>query len=91
MGLTIESYWDCNCEKDYIHDKSLEKECTICGAKEEEQPDSHTEEVIAKFKETNDELVNALRGFINAFTSRELEMAQAKANEILSKIDKKDI
>lgn len=43
---TTENYWDCECEKDFIHPKS-QKECSICGAITEEQPDSRVNEVLA--------------------------------------------
>lgn len=42
---TTEKYWDCECEKDYIHPKTQDK-CTICGALAEEQPDSRVNEVL---------------------------------------------
>lgn len=39
--------WDCECEHDFIHAKIREKECSKCGATEEDQPDSHVVEVLA--------------------------------------------
>lgn len=41
-----EAYWDCECEKDYIHPKT-EKSCGDCGMDELEDgmPDSHVHEV----------------------------------------------
>lgn len=39
--------WDCECEHDYIHAKIRETECSKCGAKADDQPDSHVEEVLA--------------------------------------------
>jgi len=38
-------YWDCECEKDYIHLHS-EESCPVCKAQQEEQPDSHVSEVL---------------------------------------------
>jgi hypothetical protein len=39
-----ERYWDCECVRGYIHSKT-EKTCSVCGATEEEQPDSHQSEI----------------------------------------------
>lgn len=44
MIQTNENYWDCECEHNYIHSKR-EKECLICGAIENEQPDSRQNEI----------------------------------------------
>lgn len=37
-------YWDCECENHYIHPKTVET-CAICGAEQDEQPDSIAQEV----------------------------------------------
>lgn len=42
---TTEKYWDCECEKNFIHPKTQSR-CDICGALEEEQPDSRINEVL---------------------------------------------
>ena len=39
-----EDYWDCECDRRYIHKKSC-PECPYCGAQQEEQPDSRQEEI----------------------------------------------
>ena|SRR5271157_1155882 len=44
MIETTEKYWDCECDRNYIHPKT-EEVCLLCGAHREEQPDSHTNEV----------------------------------------------
>lgn len=44
---TTEKYWDCECEKNFIHPK-IQTECPICGAVAEEQPDSRVNEVLAQ-------------------------------------------
>jgi rubrerythrin len=41
---TNDKYWDCNCVLNYIHSKNV-KDCPICGATEEEQPDSIQSEI----------------------------------------------
>jgi len=37
-------FWDCECEKDYIHSRKT-LHCSRCGTTEEEQPDSRVNEV----------------------------------------------
>jgi len=44
--LLIENFWDCECEKDFIHRKSTQPMCNICGTSHEDQPDSRVNEVI---------------------------------------------
>lgn len=41
-----ENFWDCECAANYIHSKSI-KNCDICQAEEDEQPDS----IPAEFSE----------------------------------------
>lgn len=38
-------YWDCECEKNYIHKKETGV-CSICGSFINEQPDSRLNEVV---------------------------------------------
>lgn len=45
VKLTDE-YWDCECEKNFIHPRS-EDVCTVCEAQRENQPNSHVTEVLA--------------------------------------------
>ncbi len=42
--ITRPDYWDCNCDEDYIHQKSCDR-CDQCEAVPDEQPDSHKTEV----------------------------------------------
>ncbi|QTA80667.1 Uncharacterized protein dnl_29780 [Desulfonema limicola] len=44
IELTNE-YWDCECEKDYIHLRSQEF-CPICKAVQEDQPGSRVSEIL---------------------------------------------
>lgn len=37
-------FWDCECMNNYIHYRT-EKECKDCGAKADDQPDSHDNEI----------------------------------------------
>jgi len=44
IELTDE-YWDCECEKNFIHLRSQES-CPVCKAEQEDQPDSRVSEVL---------------------------------------------
>lgn len=52
-----ESFWDCECERDYIHPKA-EKECELCGANSESQPDSWQDEIPEKWLDKFKEKIN---------------------------------
>jgi hypothetical protein len=45
-GITTPDFWDCECEHDYIHPKSIIA-CGKCETTQENQPDSHYTEVMA--------------------------------------------
>jgi hypothetical protein len=38
-------FWDCECEKQYIHSKNTPS-CLRCGAKHEDQPDARANEIM---------------------------------------------
>ena len=42
---TNSQYWDCECDKNYIHKRSESTECLVCGYCEEDMPDSHQTEI----------------------------------------------
>lgn len=44
--FTSSLFWDCECENDYIHEKSIELACSICGANDEDMPDAHADEIL---------------------------------------------
>jgi len=44
-GPTSKGYWDCNCEKNYIHANN-ERKCKVCGALRDESPNSRYDEVM---------------------------------------------
>lgn len=44
---TTEKYWDCECEKDFIHPKT-QAVCPVCGEAAEDQPDSRINEVLLR-------------------------------------------
>ena len=43
--LTTEKYWDCECEKNFIHPKS-QSGCGKCGSAPDQQPYSREDEVL---------------------------------------------
>lgn len=45
---THDNYWDCNCKDNYIHSKN-HSVCPVCGADQEEAPDSIVEEIAETF------------------------------------------
>ena len=42
--LTTPTHWDCECEHNYIHPKTITF-CELCGTNQDSQPDSITTEV----------------------------------------------
>ncbi len=48
---TTSFYWDCECAEHFIHPKGC-KECLLCGAVPENQPDSHLIEVHLMMQQT---------------------------------------
>lgn len=45
---TTDEFWDCECEKDYIHSHAELDICPRCAALKDDQPDSRKAEVILK-------------------------------------------
>lgn len=43
--FTNQSYWDCECDEDYIHKKTEQKSCAKCDTFHEDQPDSRQHEI----------------------------------------------
>jgi hypothetical protein len=43
--VTDPLFWDCDCEHFYIHAKMFELHCPLCGASEEDFPDSRVNEI----------------------------------------------
>ena len=48
--ITDSRHWDCNCDSDYIHEKTVTLNCEKCGASHDEQPDSRASEVAEENK-----------------------------------------
>lgn len=47
---TIDGYWDCECQDQYIHPKTVAY-CPICGCHSSDQPDSMRHEVFGRESE----------------------------------------
>lgn len=47
--ITSPDFWDCGCQRDYIHPRK-ERKCKVCGARRDEQPESRLGEVLAYFE-----------------------------------------
>jgi hypothetical protein len=47
--LTDPNYWDCECEKNYIHHVSDVEPCAKCNADPDEQPNSRPNEIAKVF------------------------------------------
>ncbi len=47
---TNPNFWDCECDTNYIHNKSEKTHCSICDCYEEDQPDSMENEVNQMLK-----------------------------------------
>jgi hypothetical protein len=52
--ITVQGFWDCACDDNYIHRSRLD-ECPICGCLQEEQPDSMLDEILIHFSDKLDE------------------------------------
>lgn len=59
--MTNDNFWDCECVDDYIHDKKKELTCKVCGALEENQPDSDEAEILVHFSLRRAELEDFLK------------------------------
>ena len=57
---TTDKYWDCECKYHYIHSKN-QPMCSVCGASAENQPDSHSSEVITMLEGLVQDLHDAIR------------------------------
>lgn len=49
--MTDERYWDCECDENFIHKKSIELECTVCGYDHDDSPDSRPDEIKLYFED----------------------------------------
>ena len=57
---TTPLFWDCECERDYIH-ACLEEACPVCKATQEESPNARVDEVLCRSSELNSKLIAVLK------------------------------
>jgi Zn finger protein HypA/HybF involved in hydrogenase expression len=43
-------YWDCDCDNNYIHKKSITLKCEACNSEEDECSDSRPNEIKIYYK-----------------------------------------
>jgi hypothetical protein len=90
--ITTDKFWDCNCEVNYIHSKD-DKVCSICGAKEENQPSSIIAEVkilfdTSKEKITKEEYIKEIEnGILLLENDQEDSENEQELYEIESSLD----
>lgn len=46
---THDDYWDCECDKNYIHAKSRGTYCSLCKSPEDSMPDSRVLEIYEQY------------------------------------------
>ncbi len=63
--FTTPLFWDCECERDYIH-SCLEEACPVCKATQEESSDARVEEVFRYSSELNSKLIAALEALCDS-------------------------
>jgi hypothetical protein len=56
---TTPLFWDCECERDYIH-SCTEQTCPVCKAEREDAPDARVDEVFKYSTNLDRRLVDAL-------------------------------
>lgn len=47
--VRAEDFWDCECDKNFIHRTSTDPVCDICGCNNMDCPDSRLEEIIVYY------------------------------------------
>lgn len=57
--FTTPLFWDCECERNYIH-ACIEDVCPVCKVTQEESPNARVDEVLRHSSELNRRLVAAL-------------------------------
>jgi len=47
--ITVQGFWDCACDVDYIHREAVETYCAVCDSHAEDMPDSMLNEILIYF------------------------------------------
>ena len=70
--LTTVLFWDCNCERNYIHSRHMTV-CDRCGTHRDspDAPDSHIAEVAEAFGYDAEELAKLDKQYRDVFETRE--------------------
>jgi hypothetical protein len=50
--ITVDEFWTCECDGDYIHRKA-ERQCPICKTCGDEMPDAMLYEILIDFEDLN--------------------------------------
>jgi hypothetical protein len=58
--ITVDEFWDCSCDFNYIHRKKTTRRCPRCGDTKDEAPDSLLDEVMVEIELTKDERQEAV-------------------------------
>jgi hypothetical protein len=61
--ITVDEFWDCRCDSNYIHRKTETDTCPVCHQPSDESPDSMLNEVMVEIpltREEREEAVNFL-------------------------------
>ena len=59
-------FWDCECERDYIH-PCTESSCPVCKAEREDSPDARVNELFKYQSDLDLRLMNALTEYCESF------------------------
>ena len=91
--ITVDNFWDCNCDTNYIHNKT-QKSCPVCNAvhNEDDFADSRLYEVAEYLLEISPELEDEFhqlrnddKDFSNLYNENELLEWIIDHNDILDK------
>ena len=65
--LTVEEFWDCECEIDFIQRKTVHGHCNACGFSHDEMPDSRLSEILIYYPEllTKEERLQAIKEYMD--------------------------
>ena len=55
--ITDSNYWDCDCDNNYIHKKSITLSCPVCKMTEDECSDSRPNEIKLHYKDYKEQEV----------------------------------
>jgi len=86
--VTVDEFWDCECDTNYIHRKITDIACSFCGATMIDMPDSMLDEILIYNGDSLDqweraELVGFLTEEVRALkTSRVIELTDVQNRQV---------